>query len=180
MSRGKQVHPVSEAVIDSCNRATDVRLEILDKERVETKKRFLDAFLDYTSMKGVCQAIDVNPTTIATWCADDAEFKGIVDKLKQIRDIMREEDEEEFLHLCGTGQIKMGKESGLGMPNVVAAKMGLVARNSKRWSERINVDRTTTRTIKLITVHAGGQDEVTVIDSPEFKELPVGRDDNSD
>ncbi len=176
MSRGKQIHPVSQAVVESIAAARDVRLENLAAERLLRKQEFLEHFLEHTSLKKASKAVGIDSSSIAEWCVDDPEFKAAVDRLKQIRDVMREEDEEEFLHLVGTGEIKIGKESGLGMPSVVAAKMGLVARNPKRWSERINVDRTTTRTIKLITVHAGEQTETTVIDA-SYKELPVGNSD---
>ncbi len=175
MSRGLQEKPVSRAVIESCKNATETYVTNCEARATEKKKEFIDHFLEFNTVKKTCQVIDIHPTTIANWCLDDPEFCEAVDRLKKIRDFVREEDEEEFLHLAGTGQVKMGKESGLGMPNVVAAKMGLVARNPKRWSERINVDRNITRTIKLITVHAD-QTETTVIEG-ECKELPVGNND---
>jgi hypothetical protein len=174
MSRGKQKKPISEAMVRGLERANKARLEIRAEMREETKKEFLERILDFTNMSKVAEAVGIEYRTILRWMQDDAEFKESVQRLKAIRDAMREENEEEFLHLVGIGAIKMGKESGLGMPNVVAAKMGLVARNPKRWSERISMDRTTTRTIKLITVHAGGQDESTIIDATEVKELPSG------
>lgn len=177
MSRGKQKRPLSRAVLDTLQRMHDSEKERRILAAKEKKRLFLDNFLDFTSIHKTCEAIGVEDNTIYRYCIEDPDFRVAVDNLRKVRDIKREENEEEFLHLMGTGKIKVGKETGLGMPNVVAAKMGLVARNSKRWSERISVDRTDKRTIKVITVHAGGQDDNMAIDSPEVKELPVGDSD---
>jgi len=145
-----------------------------DEKRVERKKEFLEKYLDHTNIIDAAGAIGAPACTIAKWMANDPDFKAEVEHLRKIRDFVRADKEEAFLHLVGTGVIKTGKETGINMANVVAAKMGLVARDSKRWSERISVDKTSTRTIKLITVHAGDQEESTIIDSTDYKELPSG------
>lgn len=177
MSRGKQKRPISEAVLDTVQHMRDIEKERRILVGEEKRQLFLDNFLNHTSIHSTCEAVGITDTTIYRWCVEDPDFRATIDGLRKIRDVMREENEEEFLHMVGTGVIKMGRGTGLGMPNVVAAKMGLVARNPKRWSERINVDRTDKRTIKVITVHAGEQNENMVIDSPEIKELPVGDND---
>lgn len=156
----------SEALLKHLERVRVIAAAKVQENKAERQIAFLDAFWETQKFVDACKKIDIDQGVVCNWALFDEEFREAYDQLKQMRDVVREEQEEDALHDTGVGLKEMK------MPQVVAAKMGLVARNRKRWSEKIDVEKTNVTTITTIVKHYDSGQEV--IDAPSVKVLTDG------
>lgn len=145
-------------------------IETKQERSEERKQKFLEIYPEVLSMSKAAEMVGITHFGVAWWLKHDPEFAQQYYKLKEIRDISREEEEEDFLHDVGVGTVKIGKETGIGMPSIVAAKMSLVAKNPKKWSEKLYREDNKHYTITTIEVV---RDSLPPVEG-EFKELPSG------
>jgi len=152
------------------------RYEPEKQERMEEKKvEFLKVYGETFSFKKAIEAVGCSSYAPYWWVYTDDSFKEEFYRLRAVRDSIRQENLEQFLYDCGTGSQKTGKDYGLSMANVVAAKMSLVAVDPKRWSEKLYTEKKEVQTITTVVIHAGEKEQRDVIDSPEVKVLESGR-----
>lgn len=172
------------------------RIELSEDETVGLQQFFLDKFLLYKKFTVACKKLIADnelgnesfprskgfdpETVVAHWIEEYPEFRIEFDKAKKIVARVGAVKAEEFLNEVGSGQQKTGKDAGISTANVVAGHMVLEADDKARWSSKVAVEKTETRTITTIVKHYGLNDsKVETIDSPEVKELPVGDNDDS-
>jgi len=175
--------------------AASVRVSVMELDevkRVELQQVFLDQFLKVQKFATACRWLknnglpegttdEVAEAIVGQWVEECPEFKAAFDKARRIIGRIGAVKAEEFLTDYGTGKIKTGKVSGMGQANAVASHMVLEADDKARWSSKVEVKKTESRTITTIIKHYGANGEHTeIVDAPEVKELPVGRDGDSD
>jgi hypothetical protein len=159
------------------------KLEIADDVVAAVKQLFLDKFVELKSFENACKwvqnrglPVEMNgEAVIGQLIEEDAEFRGQYDMAKRIVDRIRSAKAEDFLHKVGDGTEKTGKNAGISTANIIAATRVLEAFDKKRWSSKVDIEKTETRKITTIIKHYGDKEtKVEVIDSPEVKALPDG------
>jgi len=158
------------------------KLEVDEVELVHLQQTFLDAFLQYGKFTAACNILagvskELTEATVGQWIEEDAEFKAEFEKAKRIVTRIGAVKAEEFLNQVGSGAQKTGKDSGISTANVVGAHMVLEADDKAKWSSKVAVEKTETRTITTIVKHYGNEIKVETIDSPEVKRLTDGNSD---
>jgi hypothetical protein len=168
-------------------------VEMTDEKRAEMQQVFLDAFLKMHKFSVACRAVknaaglpdgttdELVQALVGQWIEELPEFKVAFDRAKKIVARIGAVKAEEFLNEVGSGKQKTGKDTGVSQANVIGAHMVLEADDKQKWSSKVDVQKTETRTITTIVKHYGASDtKVEIIDSPEVKQLPQRNDGNSD
>ncbi len=157
---------VSLAVIEGLDKAREASNESRKERMLERQIEFLSYFGEH-GIKESAEKVGVTTWAVANWVMESQEFREKYNKIKETRDLWLQEDEEDYLHNIGTGVEKAN------MPQVVAAKMCLTARNPKRWSDKLQQESRKTIEITRIEYSLTSGRSVEVIDVP-VKELPSG------
>lgn len=165
------------------------RLDATEAETARLQQVFLDGFLRYKKFTAGCNAVqneigdDVRAEVLVVgWLEDDPDFKAEHDKARDVVNRVNVIKAEEFLCSAGTGAQSAGK----GMPKlanaeVAAAHHVLEAYDKQKWSSKVAVEKTESKTITTIIKHYGPNDSKTeVIDAPEVKELTSGNSDDNE
>jgi hypothetical protein len=185
---------VSKAKLKGKNKASVrvVVVELSEGERLELQQFFLDKFVQIQKFAGACRAMknfkmggdvteEMAQAVVGQWVEEDPVFKVEFEKAKRIVARIGAVKAEEFLNEVGSGKQRTGKDSGISTANVVGAHMVLEADDKAKWSSKVAVEKTETRTITTIVKHYGaGETKVETIDAPEVKLLPQGENGNSD
>jgi hypothetical protein len=153
-----------------------VRNDAVKRNRMLEKQ---DLFLTHFESLPLVNAVDevgkvftgFTRFAVGYWLIKDPIFKEKYDAIKSVKQIVAEEMEEDYLHKVGTGQEKSA------MPNVVAAKMGLTARNPNKWSDRIRKETHHDVQITKIEYALTPGRTVEQVTEGQFKELPSGNTD---
>jgi hypothetical protein len=162
--------------LEALARGRQTVIENNRKHQQERQDKFLESFLS-KSMAEAAKDAGVEYMTVARdWVLKDEEFRKVYYEIRAAKDIIKQENLEEYIYNLGIGSQKTGKEVGIGMPNVVAALAHLKAVDKDRWSEKLQTE--SKQTIEITNIHYSLTPGRRLIPADEIegevRELPSG------
>lgn len=161
------------------------KLEVDELEQIHLQQVFLDAYLEGCKFGYGCNVLqsilggeNKAESVVAGWMKDCPEFKDEFDEASRRVEWINAQKVIDFMVEVGSGQKLGNKNAKITNAQPTAGKMYLEAFDKAKYSPKMEIKKTETRTITTIIEHYGDKDNI--VDAPEVKELPQGSDGSKD